>query len=61
LGGLAEHVFSLLDGTTNRPSRLVPGQNARRWMSVKTGKAMFSSADKVCVSARNSPPSSTAS
>jgi len=31
---LGEHVFTLLEGTTNRASLWVPGRNALRWMEV---------------------------
>ena len=58
-GALGEHVFSLLEGSTNQPSRLVPGRNARRWMSVKTGNAMFSTADKVASRLRFNPEFAT--
>src|SRR6201997_5491168 len=33
-GRLGEHVFTLLEGTTGKPSQLAPGQEARRWMRV---------------------------
>src|SRR3954467_9590346 len=33
-GKLGDHVFSLLEGTTDRQSSLAPGRAARRWMSV---------------------------
>jgi len=33
-GGLGDHVFSLLEGTTGRQSLLVPGRAGRRWMCV---------------------------
>jgi hypothetical protein len=33
-GGMGEHVFTLLEGTTGRPSLLVPGREGRRWMCV---------------------------
>lgn len=33
-GGLGEHVFTLLEGTTGKPSFLVPGREGRRWMCV---------------------------
>ncbi len=33
-GGLGNHVFSLLEGTTGRASFLAPGREARRWMCV---------------------------
>jgi hypothetical protein len=35
-GSIGNHVFSLLEGTTERESSLVPGRNARRWMNVTT-------------------------
>jgi hypothetical protein len=31
---LGEHVFTLLEGTTGKPSQLAPGREARRWMRV---------------------------
>jgi hypothetical protein len=31
---LGEHVFTLLEGTTGKPSRWVPGRQGRRWMRV---------------------------
>src|SRR5467141_609308 len=31
-GRLGEHVFTLLEGTTGKPSQLAPGREARRWM-----------------------------
>jgi hypothetical protein len=31
---LGDHVYSLLEGTTGRPSSLVPGREARKWMRV---------------------------
>jgi hypothetical protein len=33
-GGLGSHVFTLLEGSTGKPSQLVPGREARRWMRV---------------------------
>jgi hypothetical protein len=33
-GSLGDHVFAMLDGTSNRLSSLVPGRSARRWMRV---------------------------
>ena len=33
-GALGGHVFSMLEGTSDRLSSLVPGRAARRWMSV---------------------------
>ena len=31
---LGEHVFTLLEGTTGKPSQLAPGRKAGRWMRV---------------------------
>jgi hypothetical protein len=31
---LGEHVFTLLEGTTGKPSQLAPGRQAGRWMRV---------------------------
>lgn len=33
-GRLGSHVFTLLEGSTGKPSRLAPGREARRWMRV---------------------------
>ena len=33
-GSLGNHVFSLLEGTTDRQSSLAPGRAARKWMTV---------------------------
>ncbi len=44
---LGEHVFSLMDGRSDKPSRFVPGRNARIWMAMETGKAMFTDPDTV--------------
>jgi hypothetical protein len=33
-GGLGSHVFTLLEGSTGKPSQLAPGREARRWMRV---------------------------
>src|ERR1700761_2392966 len=33
-GRLGEHVFTLLEGTTGKPSELAPGRQAGRWMRV---------------------------
>jgi lipoprotein-anchoring transpeptidase ErfK/SrfK len=33
-GGLGNHVFTLLEGSTGKPSQLAPGRGARRWMRV---------------------------
>jgi hypothetical protein len=45
LGGLGDHVFTMLDGTTGKQSWLAPGRSGRRWMSV-TGNG-GSNPDKV--------------
>ena len=46
MGGLGEHVFSLLDGTTGQQSELAPGRAARRWMSV-TSRGSSADAEKI--------------
>jgi lipoprotein-anchoring transpeptidase ErfK/SrfK len=33
-GGLGNSVFTLLEGSTGKPSQLAPGREARRWMRV---------------------------
>jgi len=33
-GGLGNHVFTLLEGSTGQPSQLAPGREARHWMRV---------------------------
>jgi hypothetical protein len=33
-GGLGNHVFTLLEGSTGKPSQLAPGREARKWMRV---------------------------
>jgi hypothetical protein len=33
-GGLGNHVFTLLEGSTGKPSQIAPGREARRWMRV---------------------------
>lgn len=33
-GNLGNHVFTLLEGSTGKPSQLAPGREARRWMRV---------------------------
>ena len=33
-GDLGNHVFTLLEGSTGKPSQLAPGREARRWMRV---------------------------
>jgi len=43
---LGEHVFTLLEGTTGKPSQLAPGRQAGRWMRVD-GKGRGVDADKL--------------
>jgi hypothetical protein len=38
-GRLGGHVFSLLDGVTEKPSLLAPNRAARRWMTVSTERS----------------------
>ncbi|MGA7214369.1 MAG: hypothetical protein WBX20_09195, partial [Terrimicrobiaceae bacterium] len=45
-GALGNHVFSLLEGTTDRMSFLVPGRQARRWMCV-TSSGRRADAEKI--------------
>jgi lipoprotein-anchoring transpeptidase ErfK/SrfK len=42
-GSLGSGVYTLLEGTTGRPSLLAPGREGRRWMSVPggTGRALL--------------------
>jgi hypothetical protein len=44
--GLGENVFSLLEGTTGKPSRWVPGREGRRWIRV-SGTGSRSNVDDV--------------
>jgi hypothetical protein len=38
---LGSHIFTLLEGTTGKPSQLAPGREARRWMRVDSeGRAV---------------------
>jgi L,D-transpeptidase catalytic domain len=38
---LGSHIFTLLEGTTGKPSQLAPGREARRWMHVSSeGRAV---------------------
>jgi hypothetical protein len=46
-GGLGERIYSLLEGTTRRESSLVPGREARRWMSVTTTSGRNIPAEKI--------------
>ncbi len=53
-GSLGEHVFSQLEGTTDRQSALVAGRAGRRWMSV-TSSGGQSGAEKVASRFRVNP------
>ena len=51
---LGEHVFTLLEGTTGRPSQLAPGREAGRWMRVD-GEGRSVDAEKLASRLRLSP------
>jgi len=53
-GSLGDHVYSLLEGTTDRQSSLAPGRAARRWMSV-TSSGRSIPAEKVAARLRINP------
>src|SRR5882762_9356563 len=53
-GSLGDHVFSLLEGTTDRQSSLAPGRAARRWMSV-TSSGRSVPAEKIAARLRINP------
>jgi hypothetical protein len=53
-GPLGNHVFSLLEGTTDRESSLAPGRAARRWMSV-TSSGPSIPAEKIAARLRINP------
>jgi hypothetical protein len=53
-GSIGNHVFSLLEGTTERESSLVPGRNARRWMNVTTS-GRGASSDQIAKRLRINP------
>ncbi len=53
-GRLGDHVFSLLEGTTDRPSSLAPGRAGRRWMSV-TSSGRSVEAEKIAARLRLNP------
>ena len=53
-GALGDHVFSLLEGTTGRMSFLVPGRQARRWMTV-TSNGRRADAEKIASRLRMNP------
>src|SRR5437667_443126 len=53
-GSLGDHVFSLLEGTTDRQSSLAPGRAARRWMTV-TSRGRSVPAEKIAARLRIHP------
>jgi hypothetical protein len=53
-GSLGNHVFSLLEGTTDRQSSLAPGRAARKWMTV-TSSGRNVPADKIAARLRINP------
>jgi hypothetical protein len=53
-GALGNHVFALLEGTTGRKSSLVPGREARRWMSV-TSSGRRADAEEIASRLRMNP------
>src|SRR6266446_2451676 len=53
-GSLGNHVYSLLEGTTDRESSLAPGRAARRWMSVTSSGASVP-AEKIAARLRINP------
>jgi hypothetical protein len=53
-GSLGDHVYSLLEGTTDRQSSLAPGRSARRWMAVASrGRSV--PAEKIAARLRINP------
>ena len=53
-GSLGIHVFSLLEGTTDRQSKLAPGRAARKWMTV-TSSGRRANADQLASRLRINP------
>ena len=53
-GSLGNHVYSLLEGTTDRQSSLAPGRAARKWMTV-TSSGRSVPADKIASRLRVNP------
>ena len=53
-GSLGNHVYSLLEGTTDRQSSLAPGKAARKWMTV-TSSGRSVPADKLAERLRVNP------
>ena len=45
-GGLGNSVFTLLEGSTGKPSQLAPGHEARKWMRV-TSKGQAIESDEI--------------
>jgi hypothetical protein len=57
-GRLGESVFTMLEGSTGKPSQLAPGREARRWMRVN-GEGRGIDADKLASRLRFSPEFAT--
>ena len=57
-GSLGNHVFSLLEGTTDQQSSLAPGRAARKWMTV-TSSGRSVPADKIAERLRINPEFAT--
>src|SRR4029453_467746 len=53
-GSLGDHVFSLLEGTTDRQSSLAPGRAARRWMTL-TSRGRSVPSEKIAARLRINP------
>ena len=53
-GGLGSHVFTMLEGTTGKPSQVAPGREARRWMRV-TSEGRPVTAEQIASRLRFSP------
>src|SRR5881398_3843163 len=53
-GSLGDHIYSLLEGTTDRQSSLAPGRAARRWMTV-TSSGRSVPAEKIAARLRINP------
>jgi hypothetical protein len=53
-GSLGDHIYSLLEGTTDRQSSLAPGRAARRWMTV-TSRGRSVPAEKIAARLRVNP------
>lgn len=46
-GRLGNSIFTLLEGTTGKESKLVPGREGRRWMGVTTDSGRRADAEKI--------------